>query len=74
MPDLVHRMGNIVLTPPEPNICEGCIYGKQCRKRFAESNTKRELMELVHSDIMGPIKVPSINKARYVLTFIEHRS
>ena len=31
-------------------------------------------MELVHSDIIGPIRVPSINKSRYVLTFIEHRS
>jgi transposase InsO family protein len=31
-------------------------------------------MELVHSDLIGPIKVPSINRAWYVLTFIEHRS
>ena len=31
-------------------------------------------MELVHSDLIGPIKVLSINKARYVLTFIEHQS
>ena len=31
-------------------------------------------MELVHSDIIGTIKVPLINKVRYVLTFIEHHS
>ena len=74
MPQIVQGMSKINLTPPTSHICEGCIYGKQCRKPFAESTTQRELMELVHSDIMGPIKVPSLNKSRYVLTFIEHRS
>ena len=74
MPMFVNGMENIMLVPPEPNICEGCIYGKQCRKPFAESNTPQKLMELVHSDLIGPIKTPSINQARYVLTFIEHQS
>jgi hypothetical protein len=71
MPTLVQGMAKIF---PEQQICEGCIYGKQCRKPFTESKTQRILMELVHSDILGPIKVPSLNKARYVLIFIEHRS
>ena len=31
-------------------------------------------MELVHSDLLGPIRAPSLNKSRYVLTFIEHQS
>ena len=74
MPTLVHGMDNVKLVPPESNVCEGCMYGKQSRKPFAESKTQRMLMELVHSDVIGPIRVPSINKARYILTFIEHRS
>jgi len=31
-------------------------------------------MELVHSDLLGPIRVPSIAGSRYVLTFIEGKS
>ena len=71
---LIQGMEHAKLAPPESYICEGCIYGKQCHKPFTESHTSRELMELVHSDLIGPIRIPSINKARYVLTFIEHRS
>jgi len=74
MPILVQGLDDVDLTPPELQICEGCIYGKQCRKPFTESKTQRKLMKLVHSDILRPIKVPSLNNARYVLTFIEHWS
>jgi transposase InsO family protein len=31
-------------------------------------------LELVHSDLMGPFPHPSINKERYVLTFIDDYS
>src|SRR5579871_4728247 len=31
-------------------------------------------MELVHSDLLGPIRIPSIAGSRYVLTFIEGKS
>ena len=48
--------------------------GSKYQKSFAKSNTLRVLMELVHSDLIEPIKTPSINKLRYILTFIEHRS
>jgi transposase InsO family protein len=74
MPTLVQGMEHANLAPPISHVCEGCIYGKHCRTPFTESHTSRELMELVHSDLIGPIRVPSINRARYVLTFIEHRS
>ena len=74
MPMLVQGMEHAKLALPKSYICEGCIYGKQCHKPFTESHTLRELMELVHSDLIGPIRIPSINKARYVLMFIEHRS
>ena len=56
------------------DVCEGCIYGKQHRKPFEDSKTQWGLMNLVHSNIMGPIRVPSLNNSKYVLTFIEHKS
>jgi Integrase core domain len=31
-------------------------------------------MELVHSDVLGPIRIASIGRAKYVLIFIEHKS
>src|SRR5271170_468109 len=74
MPTLVQGMEDLTLTPPEPHVCEGCMYGKQSQEPFKDSHTQKELMELVHSDIIGPIRIPSINKSRYILTFIEHRS
>jgi len=74
LPKLVTGMEDIDLTPPIPNVCEGCMYGRQCRQPFSDSTTERELMELVHSDIMGPIRVPSLKNSKYVLTFIEHKS
>ena len=74
MQKIVQGMENIDLTPPRPNIYEGCIYGRQCRLPFGQSHTEKELMELVHCDILGPIRVPSIIGSRYVLTFIEDKS
>src|SRR5579871_2273066 len=62
------------LTPANPNICEGCIYGRQTKLPFGRSNTERELMILVHSDILGPIRVPSIIDSRYVFKFITDTS
>src|SRR5579871_4259607 len=62
------------LTPPEPNICESCLYGRQCQKPFEHSETQRTLLELVHSDLLGPVRVLSIIGSRYVLTFIDQYS
>ena len=42
-------------------------------KRFDIGKTHRAYspLDLIHSDLMGPFPHPSINKARYVLTFID---
>ena len=63
MPQIVQGMSNINLTPHTLHIYKGYIYRKQCWKPFAESIMQRELIELVHSDIMGLINVPSLNKS-----------
>lgn len=52
--------------------CEICSMGKQCRQSFPRStNETTKILELVHSDMVGPMETLSIGKARYILTFID---
>lgn len=60
---------------PRDNLsfCEPCVEGKQRRLAFGEikeSRTSRPL-ELIHSDVCGPITPNSWNGKRYVVTFID---
>ncbi|KAG8484081.1 hypothetical protein CXB51_022999 [Gossypium anomalum] len=54
------------------NFCEHCVFGKQKRVRFTRGihNTK-ETLEYIHSDLWGPLRVPSRGGANYMLTFID---
>ena len=52
--------------------CNHCIHGKLPRLSFPQQrSTERssELIELVHSDVCGPIEVPSLGGSRYFITF-----
>ena len=53
--------------------CEGCLAVKMCRKPFpavGEIQSTRRL-QLVHSDLCGPMHTPSIGGAKYFVTFID---
>jgi hypothetical protein len=54
-------------------LCEGCLVGKQFRKNFPKESTIRanEPLQLVHTDVCGPIKPSSFGKNRYFLHFID---
>ena len=55
------------------SFCEGCVTGKFHRKPFAavgEIRSQRKL-ELVHSDVCGPMQTASIGTAKYFVTFID---
>jgi len=53
-------------------ICEVCIKGKQSQKPFPVSNSRaRDVLELIHSDVCGPMRVKSHGGSRYFLTFID---
>ena len=57
----------------ELSFCEGCLAGKMCRKPFptvGEIRSTRKL-QLVHSDICGPMQTQSIGGAKYFVTFID---
>lgn len=53
--------------------CEGCVEGKQARKSFPKDGATRanKPLELVHSDVCGPMKTLSLGGTRYFLTFID---
>jgi len=53
--------------------CSHCMTGKQTRVSFKKHppSRKLELLELVHSDVCGPLKVKSFSCALYFVTFID---
>lgn len=54
------------------NPCEVCVKGKLARLPFKESFTKStSLLELIHTDLCGPMKISSIKSSRYILTFVD---
>jgi len=57
-------------------VCEGCVAGKMPRAPIPRSSSTRAtgLLDLVHSDIAGPMEVSSKGGARYFVTFIDDKS
>lgn len=57
-------------------VCEVCQLGKQCRLPFPPVAAWRasEKHQLVHTDICGPMKNPSLNDSRYFILFIDDLS
>ena len=72
-----NQVSGIKLFPrsSEP-LCEGCVVGKMQRKPFKSVDHKQSTkkLELVHSDVCGPIQMDSIGGSRYFVTFIDDYS
>eukprot|EP00253_Pinus_taeda_P021872 PITA_21872 len=46
------------------DFCENCVYGKQSRVSFPSGGKRtKQILELVHSDVFGPVKVPSLGNS-----------
>jgi len=58
---------------PLHHLCEACIEGKHQRTSFPKDEVTRacKLLELMHSDVCGPMKTTSHGGARYFVTFID---
>ncbi len=58
---------------PLHHICEGCVKAKHQRTSFPKDGATRasQLLEIVHTDVCGPMKTTSHGGARYFLTFID---
>ena len=53
--------------------CEACVQGKMHRTPFPKKSLSRatKILELIHSDLCGPMQVQSKGGSRYVLTFTD---
>ncbi|KAI5348230.1 hypothetical protein L3X38_001117 [Prunus dulcis] len=68
--DMVHGLPSL---DKDFAVCEGCKLGKQHRDSFpAESTWRAQFpLELVHTDICGPMQIASMSENRYFLLFID---
>ena len=52
--------------------CDACILGKHSKQSFHDSHSRaHRKLELIHSDLCGPMHVPSANGNKYIMTFID---
>jgi Integrase core domain len=58
------------------SFCESCVKGKLYRNPFPKTGATRAkgLLDLIHSDVCGPISPPSIGGAKYFITFTDDMS
>ncbi|KAK2578839.1 hypothetical protein KPH14_012194 [Odynerus spinipes] len=56
--------------------CKTCIKGKMARKTFPKKSERRtkEILELIHSDVCGPMHTTTPGGKRHLLTFIDDYS
>ena len=67
---LVHGVKCTV--PEEGTGCWPCAGGKLRRRAFPPSQSvTRSKLELVHSDVCGPMSEPSIGGHRYFIVFVD---
>ena len=56
--------------------CVSCLKGKMARKSFPKASTSRTQhpLDLIHSDVCGPMNTETPGKKKYFLTFIDDYS
>jgi hypothetical protein len=56
-------------------ICKGCMLGKNMKKAFSSSDSRAQhILDLVHSDVCGPMSSPSLSGCLYYAIFIDDYS
>ena len=58
----------------ELSTCEHCLKGKLTRKLFGKATKAEFPLQLIHSDVCGPINVRARHGAYYFITFIDDYS
>ncbi|KAG8492349.1 hypothetical protein CXB51_009664 [Gossypium anomalum] len=68
--NLVEEMSKV---EAHDSVCDVCQFGKQARLPFPVNQAwrARDRLELVHSDICGPMKSTSLNDSKYFVLFID---
>ena len=71
MSKYVNGIDHAKLTPMQQK-CANCIQAKAIRSPFGTAqNRATTMLERIHSDLCGPLPMPSIDGARYILMFID---
>ena len=53
-------------------VCEHCLFGKQTQSTHKKGSTRKtERLQLVHSDVCGPMSMALMGGALYFVTFID---
>jgi hypothetical protein len=56
-------------------ICKGCALGKNIKKSLPNNNNRsKEILNLMHSDVCGPMLVKSLGGSSYYVIFIDDYS
>ena len=64
-----------VLRVNHDGTCRGCALGKNAKKSFPDSESiSKEILDLGHSDLCGPMIVASLGGYHYYVTFIDDYS
>ena len=74
--NLLHKKGmvkGLPLIEKPDSLCEGCILGKQHREKFPSRKSiwAKAPLEIIHSDLCGPMQTSSVSGSDYMLTFID---
>ena len=71
-----NMLKELLLIYKPDRVCEGCIFGKKHRETFPVGNSYRVRtpLEIMHSDICGPMQTMSIGGCNYFLTFTDDYS
>ncbi|MCO5562234.1 hypothetical protein L7F22_015860 [Adiantum nelumboides] len=69
--NMVHDLS--LLEMPPRHVCEGCVLGKMHRFAFSQDGSVRATrkLQLVHSDVCGPMRTPSVGNSLYFVTSID---
>ena len=63
------------VSPKHDGICKRCALGKNTKKSFSRSkNRSKGILDLIHSDICGPMSSPSLSGCLYYVLFIADHS
>ena len=63
------------LKKPNNTMCKQCHLGKMTKSDFKRKTyTSKEVLELVHTDLCGPIEVQSYKGDKYIMLFVDDYS
>jgi transposase InsO family protein len=67
--------GMLSISLSKNEIFKGCMLGKNIKKSFPSSNNRAQgILDLVHSDLCGPMSSPSLSGSLYYFIFIDDYS